>query len=277
MEITPATFDAADKYQLAMHHIGRQLASHRYYGVLPFGTTNITTALNDNIVTLQINTLLAVGQEGQTIHISNDSVTLHLPTIQQDQCFITIRQDGYVELETNGISFDANNFAYEITTLDNIDSHRLAIAKLTKQNLIWQVQKKYVPPIVSLNAHSYMMELLTLSQQNLNNIVQQLPVKHPNTNVTDLKICALELNDFSGPESPEEYHHLLHKAATILSWTHLPESENLPIADLPRFNQNDILNSITPLCMFLSEFSTQIANYTEQVVKVDKPWWDAEL
>ena len=259
MLITPSTFEAADKFEIAMHHIGRQIVTHRLFGVLPTGNMNISTSLNDNIISVKINELEAVNRAGESICIKNDSVTLKLPNLQNSQCYVALYREGVVEQELNGILFNKDAYNYEICALDNIDAYKFPIVKLVQSDANWEVLQEYIPPILSLNTHSYMMRHLSNTQALVREILEQLAIKYPSLKIQTLKTCAIELNDYYGAESPEEYHHLLHKIVSILSWSNLFPIEQPQPSNL-LFNQNDILNSILLLEQCIYVFYEHISN-----------------
>ena len=272
MEVTPDIFEAQDRYNEAMTDSARQIAVLGNYGLLPDTEMSITTSIVEDAVSLKVHALEAVTSAGRLLQVDGDSFSRNLPHAKGQSCYIVVRRDRDVEQMVNGVVYAKPSFAYDYCTLDEIGKDCLPLSKLYMVEDLWKVQELYIPPCLSLNAHPWLMQCLAICTTALHRILDAIENKHKITGTEQLHLLLLELDEFTGEESPRQFYLLLKKAAWMLSTKHI---EGIILPSLPpflKFNNNDFLLSAEKVIDYIQsylEIVTTEAEPQKEEPKVD--------
>lgn len=254
MEVTPDIFEAQDRFNEAMTDSARRLSVTSSYGLLPDAEMNITTIILDEAVSLKVHALEAVTRSGRLLRVDGDSFSRSLPHAKGKSCYIVVRRDGDVEQEVNGVVYAKPRFAYDYCTIDEIGRECLPVAKLYMELDMWKVQELYVPPCLTLNAHPWLMQCMAKCKELVHRIAETLETKHGLGNCELLHWEMLELDDYSGNESPRQFYLVLKRVAWFLS-TRRIEGVTVPqLGPFHPFDNNDFLLCASMVIDYIEAF-----------------------
>lgn len=278
MEITPATFEAVDRYNGAMDSISRKLSVVGSHGILPNTDMNFHIAVTKDFITVQINSFQAVSRSGSLFQISGDSISLKQPYACGRECYIVVHYDGEVEQEINDVPYAKPRFDYVFCQLEDVGDENVPIAKLFQNHDTWNVKELYIPPCTVVSAHPELMKLVKDTYSTVSSIIDKFSDRMDKSSLMALRLLAVELGSYDGMESPKSYYIILNKLAVLLSMN-VPEVE---LPDIPAFNNDDVLLSISVLVNYLHsvDSSAEVPVAKPETPRFTPPQdviiWDAE-
>lgn len=278
MEITPATFEAVDRFNESLAATSRRMIVRSSHGLLPLSDINIPITVSDDLITIQVYSLEAVSRSGLLFQLSGESISLKQPHASGRECYLVVHSDGDIEQLVNDVPFAKPRYAYDYCQLHDIGLDSIPIAKLFLNNGSWSVQELYIPPCMSIGAHPELFKIVRKCAALLNSIIAKFSTRFDTNALLAIKLLVVELNAYDGSESPKDFYVILNKLTTIVATLSLTTS--VPI-DIPPFNNDDILLSISPLVDFLiSVESFVVEPDPKPEVKIKPKFdgivWDAE-
>ena len=279
MEITPATFEAVDRYNETLAATSRRMSVRACHGLLPHSDINFPITVIEDSIAVQVYSLEAVSRSGILFQIAGDSISLRQPHACGRECYVVVHSDGDVEQEINDVPYSKPRFEYDYSQLDDIGPDSIPIAKLFLNNNSWNVQELYIPPCMSVGAHPELFKIVQKCDALLNSIILKYSNKSDVATLLSLRLLSVELHSYDGSESPKDFFVLLNKIVVALS-SLSPSSAN-PSEQKP-FNNDDILLAISPLVDYLVSVESSALDPTPKPeVKPKRPMfegpvWDAE-
>lgn len=263
MEVTPDIFEAQDRYNESMTDSARKIAVMGSYGLLPDTEMSITTSIVDDAVSLKVHALEAVTKSGRLLQVDGDSFSRNLPHAKGQSCYIVVRRHGDVEQEVNGVVYAKPSFAYDYCTLDEIGKDSIPLSKLCMEANFWKVQELYIPPCFSMNAHPWLMQCLAMCTETLHRILDAAENRHKVRGTELLHWLLLDLDDYTGEESPRQFYLLLKKAAWTLSTWQISGVDLPEMQPFIPFNSNDFLLCTENIIDYLPSFLKAITAEAE--------------
>ena len=278
MEITPATFEAVDRFNESLASISRRMAVLSCHGLLPHSDINFPITVIDNTISVQVYSLEAVSRSGILFQIAGDSISLKHPHASGRECYVVVHTDGEVEQEINDVPFAKPKFSYDYCQLQEIGSDCIPIAKLILNNGLWNVQELYIPPCMTVGAHPELFKIVQNSITTLRSILTKFAAQIDQSRTLIIKTLFVELESYDGSETPKEFYVLLKKIAMGLS-SSLNNTVNMP--EVPSFNNDDILLSISVLTDYFTALdATSVVEAPKPKLKPQPKFegvvWDAE-
>lgn len=260
MEITPVVFEESDRYHQAMAAVARRLVSSRHFGLLPQAPFQVDPSSEEGgTTTVTLRHLEAVTPAGDHLWVDGaDTTTIPIPNTIGAVCYITIRREGSLEQETNGIPYERPRHVYDACALEHIGPDSLPIVKLVRNASRWNIQNHYLPPLAAMSANEEMTHLLRDCVSTASAVVQTLAEHHPSLDTLWLQSAAYDLRLLTVDDTPHDLYRMLARLVHGLKLLNLPETAECLGAELPRFNNNDILDSITPLQVALVASETAL-------------------
>lgn len=284
MEITPATFEAADNFWESSDIGLRRLIALRSYGIVPDVPANVNLVLSEETVTVYIHSLEGITRSGRLFQIEEDKNTIYQPKDKGMECYLTLHIDDVLEQKVNGLTYCMPHYAYHFCTLAEIDADCLPFAKLVRTSEAWKIQEMYIPPCVTVGSDSRLAGIVSESRENIEALDQSLKKHISGSDAAILRLLCMESENFRMTEPPYEYYLLLNKIATLLS------TISISVHGLPhypeniRFEENDMLKSINPLIQYIRDYNQAVSSNVpveeEKPVKPEEPAveiWDAVL
>lgn len=281
MEITPWTFEEADRYRETRDTELRRLLALRGYGLLPGIPKNLNVIFANNEVTVSISQLEGITPSGQLLQIAGDSVSLAHPRDKGRECYLVVYADGQIEQEINHVFFQSPRYTYDFCTIGEINDDCLPFAKLLNDGNKWKIQELYIPPCIALSSDPELLGLFETVKSSFRDIAQHLDNLISPSERLMLTFHEASFDDLQKTEAPLIFYKTVRRAVMYLSSLHLSH-KNLPsLPTFEPFNNNDILKSFKPITQFLKEFVAAISAKEPVVKKPEEPVdyvvWDAEL
>jgi len=254
MEITPITFEAQDQYHDSMVEATRKLVVAHGYGLVPGAELNVTTTIVDGIMSLQVLSLEAVSKSGMLMQIAGDSMSRKQPHAKGRVCFIVVHPDGEVEQEVNQVLYSKPRYAYDYCTEDEMDDDSFPIAKLVQESDVWKVQEQYIPPCMTIGAHSELHHMQSFAHQLVQEIDEIIKDRYKTVDSSLLSMLMIDWNGLDSMDTPKQFYLLLRKTVWFLSTMSISEVTMPKIPEIPTFKDIDILESVDVLVRGLSDF-----------------------
>lgn len=281
MEITPSTFDEADRYwESADREIRRLLVLHGY-GITPGSPRNVNLVFANKTVSIQIHHMEGVTRSGLFFQIAGDTITLNEPRDKGKECYLVVHSDVDVEQEINNTFYRVPHYHYDFCSLREIDDDCLPFAKLIKESDIWKIQELYIPPCMTVGADPELTSIVTNTQVLLEGIKKCLSPKVGNLELLPVILQKMELDNYTMSETPSCFFLLLKKISFTLSCLNI-SGLNLPLVpQVGLFDSNDVLKCLVPFLEYIQEYHN-VVTHIESAPKKEEPprhfdVWDAEL
>lgn len=281
MEITPSVFEETDQYHEELNRMVCRLQSSRYYGLLPGSSLKTQITLEPDTINIKVEGLLAVAKNGVVMTVLEDTFPIPKSDANGTECYIAVCQDGVSSQEMNSIDYVRPRYIYMACSLQELDSDErcVPIAKLTRDAAGWKVCPHYIPACVAVKGCQELTDMLNASKLQVQNIAKSIKEKYPKQELLTLRLLFVELEGYTGIESPAEYYLLMKKIVTVLSSLHLSETR-IPeqIKFLP-FNNNDIYACFERIHVYLTHYKEALSVVIEQPQpeEEDIEVWDADL
>ena len=253
MEITPATFEAVDRFNESLATTSRRMSVRGCHGLLPHSDINFPITVIDDTISIQVYSLEAVSRSGILFQINGDFISLKQPHACGRECYVVVYTDGDVEQDINDVPFAKPRFQYDYSQLEDISSDCLPIAKLSLSGEFWNIQELYIPPCMTVGSHPELFKIVQESVTHTKSILGKYSGNIEVANLMTIKMLCIELESYDGSETPKEFYVLLRKIAVALSSS---IGNNVTLPDIPQFNNDDILLSISVMTNYLVAVDT---------------------
>lgn len=281
MEITPWTFEEADRYRETADTEIRRLIALKSYGLLPGIPKNLNVIFANNELTISISQLEGVAPSGQLLQIAGDSVSLAPPRDKGRECYLVVHADGEIEQEINHVFFQSPRYTYDFCSFSEIDENCLPFAKLINEGNSWKIQELYIPPCIALSSDPELLSIFDTVCSSFKTILLQLsPLVSSNERLL-LTFLEAEFDDLQKTDTPLLFYKTIRRAVIVLASFRLPQKTLPSTPVFEPFNNNDILKSLSPLTLFFEQYVTALSLEEKVSPKKEEPVdyveWDAEL
>ncbi len=279
MEITPATFEAVDRFNESLASISRRMSVMGCHGLLHDSPINFPITVIDGNISVQVYSLEAVSRSGILFQISGESISLKQPHASGRECYVVVHTDGEIEQEVNDVPYAKPRFLYDYSRLDDIGPDSIPIAKLILLNDTWNVQELYIPPCMTVGSHPELLKIVNNSKALLDSILSKYVDKIDSARLLQIRMLSVELDTYNGYETPKELYVLLRKIVVAID-TSINSGISMP--EIPAFNNDDILLSISIITDYLETIDTSAIIHEvkpeqkRQVPKYEGAVYDAE-
>lgn len=278
MEITPATFEAVDRFNETLATTSRRMSVKGCHGLLPCSDINFPITVIEDSISVQVYSLEAVSRSGILFQISGDFISLKQPHASGRECYVVVHTDGDVEQEINDVPYAKPRFEYDYSQLEDIGSDSIPIAKLFLYNNTWKVQELYIPPCMTVGAHPELFKIVQKCDALLKSIILKYANRIDTATLLTIRLLSVELDSYDGSETPKDFYVLMNKIVTALS------SLSVTNANTPEpkpFNNDDILIPLTPLVDYVVSVDSSAVESapkpeSKPKPKFEGPVWDAE-
>ena len=281
MEITPWTFEEADRYREMADQELRRLLAFKGYGLVPGIAKNLNVIFANNEVSVNVSQLEGVTLSGHLLQIAGDSVSLMPPRDKGRECYLVVHADGEIEQEVNHVFYHSPRYTYDFCSLGEIDENCLPFAKLINEGSSWKIQELYIPPCMALSSDPELINLVEEIRLSYKFIVQGMTQVVSSTEALLIRLLEADLNDCSKAETPFFFYKMIRRAAIAISSIKLPQKTLPKLPPSEPFNNNDILKTLAPFRVFFSQYASALSVEEKPVEKDENPVdyivWDAEL
>ena len=216
LEITPEIFIASDNYHIAERNLlGRFLAAQRY-GIFPDSNFHIENDIENQNIYIRNLKCNAITKDGFIVDIQQDTnfpkkIALTNSDNAEFYLILTINPFSVTLTDEKEVVYPEYNITLNRT--DKPIEQGIPISKIYKNNSHWELDKNYVPPVISLNA----VDTLKQKYIDIQNVISEITGKLPEEHAFYLQIMMLqiELNNYSLNETPQEFILLLKKFCRI--------------------------------------------------------------
>ena len=269
MEITPSTFEEQDHYHVLQAEMTRKLIAQQRYGLIKETDYNITRSIEDQKLVIQVNSLEAITKNGELLQIDGDSLSRELPNYKGQACFFVVYHKGEREQEVNQVLYTKPSYEYAYCTLDEIGEDSFPIVKLIQESDVWKVQKRYIPPCMTIGCHFELTQMQRHSIQIVHEIAEILKNKNISSELVLLEMLLKDWDVMDEMAAPKDLYQLLKKTTWLLSRWNVPDVTlpNMPL--IPQFNNNDIYDSIGVFVQHLSDYR-QTLNIKNEPKKIEQ-------
>jgi len=272
-EITPETFIQADNYICSQHNLIRRLIASNNYGLLPqtevdAPSLSIQTNVNNKDVYIEKLVCSGTTSTGYLIEMENHMVTslpkkhLTIPDSEAKSLYIVLRVNPFEQVLINPVTNEdapAAHYAYElnIRELDQIGEDELAIIKINNSNNTPVIDHDYIPPCMSVNSCSKLLEIYKLIKQLLTEILSHVEHKGylVGTAIYPLRMLHDEFDEFSLLSPPVALIRLVKKIIRTCQFF-IPDLRTIASPDFLReYNHNDASITFKSLLSCLQDIS----------------------
>lgn len=270
MEITPAVFEAVDRYNAAIAYTAYRAASFERYGLFPSNSGNsIISTINGNQLHITAPPLMALTKTGRLIITDAIEKIFTLPAPNETTLYITIIEDGEDNPIINDILYSTPNYRFDCCEFSDLNPDSLAIAKIHTENGHWAADKNYIPPSTTLYSSKRLQNAVPEILEDCNDILSSLTEKGYLDPTTLLNLLISELSVFDGSESPKSLWILIYKITAFLSSLDLVLEDVPSLPQMQKFNNDDIYLCLHNLCEYINKFAIAVKNL--DAVESSKP------
>ena len=286
-EITPDTFIQADKYICSQHNLIRRLIAGKYFGLLPQSEADalsltVEAVLNNrdiNIKQLACNGTTASGYLALFEHDLLDAQPkrpLTLPDTNATAFYVVLRVEPYEQvliepIENNEAPEACSSYELLVRTLDQIEANELAILKVDNSQRTPVIDNDYIPPCMSVNASSVLLEMFATVEKLLEEIRSIIENKKDQFGKLMYPLIMLhhELKEFSRSEPPIALIRIIKKFIMTYHFF-VPDTRMIVLSDsIGAYNHNDVAIIFKSLLSSLQEVKLMIDKVEEVIIEED--------
>jgi hypothetical protein len=211
MDITSKTFIELEEYHKFLHEIARNFITADSYGLFPKVKFEISTSINDSILTIDRIFCKAITKNGVII-ITEEGSTINLPTtIHTGIFFITIKALREKKIVINDVPYLIPEYEYEFKEKEDLTNHDLfPILKINRNFDQWEVLD-YVPPCYCISSNRILIQKFEDIRTLCNSMLGIIEKKYEDNKGNLLTLSFLELNSFTKNEKPSDLTRVLKK------------------------------------------------------------------
>ena len=270
-EITPETFKQADNYMIGQHNLIRRLIADGNYGLLPQTETdaspfNVKTTLNNRELSIEQIVCSGTTAAGYLVEMESPMLNscpqryLSIPDTATKALYVVLRINPFEQVLFEPVKDEeapAAHAVYElhIRELDRIGEDELTLLKVDIGNNMPVINPNYIPPCMSINACSRLLETFNELKQLLNEIMSHIEQKGllVGTTLYPLTMLYDELDDFPLSTPPIVLIRLIKKIIQTCR-TFISDLRTLELPDLLRgYNHNDMSITFKSLLSYLQK------------------------
>ena len=286
-EITPDTFIQADKYICSQQNLIRRLIAGKYFGLLPQTevenpSLTIEAGLKNRdvyIKQLACNGTTASGYLALFEHDLLDVLPkqpLTLPDENATAFYVVLRVDPYEQvliepIENNEAPEARSSYGLLVRKLSQIEANELAILKVDNSQRTPVIDNDYIPPCMSVNASSVLLEMFATVEKLLTEIRSIIDNKKEQFGklMYPLTLLHHELNEFSQSEPPIALIRLIKKFMMTYHFF-VPDTRMIVLSDsIEAYNHNDVAIIFKSLLSSLQEVKLMIDKVEMVVIEED--------
>ena len=274
-EITPETFIRADHYLCSQFNLIRRLMADGNYGLLPQSENDplsfgVKTNLNNKDISFEKLVCSGTTSAGYLIEMEDDMLTslprkyVSLPDSGAKTLYIVLRINPFEQVLIEPVTNEEAPMGrahYELIVkeLNAIGQDELSILKIDNSNFAPTIDPDFIPPCMSLNACSKLLETFNRIKQLLTEILSHIEQKGllVGTNSYPLRMLYDELDDFSPTNKPVVLLRLVKKIIRTYRFF---------ISDIRTVQAPDLLHAYNHNDMSITFQS--LLSYLQNVVKV---------
>ena len=272
-EITPETFKQADNYICSQHNLIRRLIASNQYGLLPQSETNsspftVKTTLNNREISIEQLVCSGTTAAGYLVEMESAMLAslprkyLSIPDSAAKALYIVLQINPFEQTLIEPVSNEEAPTAHaayklQIRELDRIDEDELAILKIDSSNYAPQIDPNYIPPCMSVNACSKLLDTFSRLKQLLTEIMSHIRHKGllVGTTIYPLTMLYDELEDFPLSGQPIALIRLIKKCIRTYQ-CFIPDIRRIDTPDLlSAYNHNDVSITFQSLLSYLQNVS----------------------
>ena len=209
MEVTPEVLIDSDNFQIEQQNIIGRLRAMPYYGLLPESDFNADIRMNGNHLSITNLVIQAITSQGEIIDINGQNEEYKIDLSQYNDSTL------YVALNYNDTAFPEKD-TFCVTADPAEETSAVVIAKIS-DNI---VDTNYIPPCVSINSHSRLLENFEDIKQKIEYIMTQVEGQDRYKSIfLHLLLLELELKNYSAFETPANLFLAVKKMASIFKFT----------------------------------------------------------
>ena len=280
-EITPDTFVQADNYICSQHNLIRRLISGKYYGLLPqtdADAPSLSVKANLNNRDLHIEQLACNGttEAGYLALFEHSWLSslpkrrLSIPDSNANAFYIVLRINPYEQVLIEPVDNEEAPKAHsvyelDIRKLDEIAANELVILKIDNSNHSQAIDINYIPPCMSVNSCSVLLEVFNLVKQLLTEIRTIIESKKDQFGklMYPLTLLHHELNEFSLTDSPIAFVRLIKKIIITYQFF-IPDIQKIMLPDsFSKYCHNDAAVTFKSLLSYLNEVKLMVGKVEE--------------
>jgi len=270
-EITPDTFIQADNYLCSQHNLIRRLIADNSYGLLPQTETappqfTVKTNLNNRDVSIEQLVCSGTTAAGYFVEMENAMLAslprkyLSIPDFGGKACYLVLRINPFEQVLIEPVRDEEAPQAHavyelNIRELNRIGEDELAILKIDNSNNMPVINPNYIPPCMSVNACSKLLETFSQLKQFLIEIMSHIEHKGllVGTTIYPLRMLYDDFDDFSLSNTPIALIRLIKKIIRTCR-TFIPDLRTLDLPDLLHgYNHNDVSITFQSLLSYLQK------------------------
>jgi len=281
-EITPETFIQADNYICSQHNLIRRLIASDNYGLLPqteADTPSLSIQTNVNNKDIYIEKFVCSGttRAGYLIEMENHMMAslpkkyLSIPDSDAKSLYLVLRVNPFEQVLIEPVKSEAAPAAHSIYELNirelgQIGENELAIIKIDNSNNAPVIDHDYIPPCMSVNACSKLLEIYKLLKQLLSEILSHIEHKGYmiGTAIYPLSMLHDEFDNFSLLSPPIALIQLMKKIVRTYQ-VFIPDIKTINLPDFLReYNHNDVSITFKSLLSCLQNIAKIIGQGKEE-------------
>jgi len=271
-EITPDTFILADNYICSQHNLIRRLIAGMSYGLLPDAEAGDSAAKSFvvnaklNRRDIHIEKLVCSGTTGAGYLIEIDNRLwdllpqkhLSIPEAEAKALYVVLRVNPFAQVLIEPVINEEAPTAHaaielKVRELNRIGEDELAIIKINNCNYEPEINREYIPPCMSVNACSNLMEAYGQLKKLLSEIMKHIEKKDELFGATlyPLTMLHVDLYEFQLSSPPIELIRLVKKIMQTCRFF-VPDVKTVNMPDFLRtYNHNDMSITFKALMSYL--------------------------
>ena len=281
-EITPETFIQSDNYVCRQHNLLRRLIADKCHGLMPYGDSGEAAFMvkaNLNNKELSVEQLVCSGatSAGYFADISNKIFAslpkkyVSIPDFADKPLYIVLRINPFEQVLIEPVILEEApeahaSYELNIRELDNIGEDELAIIKVDSRNHTPEINSDYIPPCMSINACSKLLETYKQLKHLLTDIQSHVEHKGELFGATLYPIIMLqnELDEFPLSGQPIALLRLIRKI--ILTYRFFVQGvRTITLPDFLRdYNHNDMSITFNSLLSYLQSVMRVVSEGIEE-------------
>jgi len=283
-EITPETFIQADRYICSQQNLIRRLIARQHYGLFPQTASEIPSLyikanLDSKDVYIEELVCEGITSSGYLINYDKKIMSsvknkrLSIPESNQKAYYIVLRVNPFEEVliepvENEETPLSQPFYELDIRELEQIREDELSILKISMDGLSPQIDSDYIPPCMSVNSCSMLLENYTQIKQILTEIQLHINLKKAlySDSIYPVSFLLFELNEFPLADPPVSLIRLIQKIIRTLNFF-IPEIRNIGEPDLlTGYKHNDITGIFKSCIIYLREVQVVVGKEEKKVI-----------
>ena len=287
-EITPETFIQADRYICSQQNLIRRLIAHQHYGLFPQTASEtpslyIKASLDSKDIYIEELVCEGITSSGYLIEFDKNIISsvknkrLSIPGSNQKAYYIVLRVNPFEEVliepvENEETPLSQPVYELDIRELEQIREDELSILKIAMDGVSPKIDSDYIPPCMSVNSCSMLLENYKQIKQVLTEIQSHINLKKAlySDSVYPVSFLLFELIEFPLADPPVSLIRLIQKIIRTLNFF-IPEIRNISEPDLlTGYNHNDITGIFRSCIIYLQEVQVVVSKEEKKVIVVEE-------